>query len=55
MKIQIVKKLLRTNNLTRERQKPQNLVHTEEPAPIQPAHTCTTENKRCGTDGPSDN
>ena len=51
----IVKKLLRTNNWTSAREKPQNLLQTEEPAPTQPAHTCTTENKRWGTDWPSDN
>ena len=50
-----MKKLLRTNNWTRTREKPQNLVHTEEPAPTQPAHTCTTEKKMWGTDWPSDN
>ena len=27
----------------------------EEPAPTQPAHTCTTENKGWEADGPSDN
>ena len=27
----------------------------EKPAPTQPAHTCTTENKRWGIDRPSDN
>ena len=27
----------------------------EDSAPTQPAHTCTTENKRWGTDLPSDN
>ena len=50
-----MEKLLRTNDWTRAREKPQNLVHTEEPAPTQPAHTCTTENKRWGTDWLSDN
>ena len=51
----ILEKLLKTNNWTRTREKPQNLVHTEEQAPTQPAHTCTTEDKRWGTDWPSDN
>ena len=46
---------MRTNNWTRAREKPQNLVDTEEPAPTQPAQTCTTEDKRWGTDWPSDN
>ena len=27
------------------REKPQNLIHTEEPASAQPVHTCTTEYK----------
>ena len=43
------------NNWTRAREKPQNLVNTEEPAPTQPAHTCKTEDKRWGTDWPLDN
>ena len=49
-----MKKLL-THNWTRAREKPENLVYMEEPAPTQPAHTCTTENKRWGTDWPSVN
>ena len=51
----MMEKLLRTNNKTRAREKPQNLVHMEEPAPTQLAHTCTRENKRWGIDRPSDN
>ena len=43
----MMEKLLRTNNKTRAREKPQNLVHMEEPAPTQPAHTYTKKT-RCG-------
>ena len=43
-----MKKLLRTNNRTRAREKPHKLVHTEEPAPTQPAHSCTTETRGGG-------
>ena len=49
----LVKKLLSTNNWTRGREKPQNLLHMEEPAPTQPAHSCTTENKGWGTEWPT--
>ena len=45
-------KLLRTNNSKRAREKPQNLVHTEEPAPTQPDHYYTTENKSGGQTDP---
>ena len=52
LKIQINSKNKQVN---KTREKPQNLVHREEPAPTQPAHTCTTEDKRWGTDWSSDN
>ena len=44
----MVEKLLRTNNLTRARENPQNLVHTEEPASTQPAHIPAQQKTRGG-------
>ena len=51
----IVEKLLRTNNRTRVREKPQNLVHTEEWASTQTVHICTTEYKTWWMEWPSIN
>ena len=48
----MVEKLPTTNNWTRVREKPQNLVHTEESASTQPVHTCTTEYKIWWTEWP---
>ena len=39
----MVEKLLKTNNWTRVREKPQNHAHMEEPASTDPSHTCTTQ------------
>ena len=47
--------ITKNKQMNKSKRKDQNLVHMEEPAPTQPAHTCTTENKRWERDSPSDN
>ena len=42
--------ITKNKQLNKNKKKSQKLVHTEEPAPTQPAHICTTEDKRWGTD-----
>ena len=51
----MVEKLPTMNNWTRVTEKPQNLVHTEEPVSTQPVHTCTTEYKMWWSEWPSVN
>ena len=42
--------ITQNKHLNKSKRKASNLVHMEEPAPTQPAYTCTTENKRWGMD-----
>ena len=56
VKIQInSEEITKNKQLNKRKTKPQNNVHMEEQPATQPAHTCTTEDKRWGKDRPSDN
>ena len=51
LKIQVnSEEITKNQQMKRATEKPQDLVHMEEPAPTQPVHTYTTENKTWETD-----